>query len=106
MAFYCLKPVIGVISCLSGIFQGPGMALQTRVLRRKKYWLYQNSYVENYNSRYLTRCAMFELLTPCIAASARLEKCDYVVTRNTKDFKKSVVPSKTPTELLEILSFG
>ena len=37
------------------------------------------------------------------SACASRIKADYIVTRNTKDFKKSVVPAITPAELFELL---
>jgi len=39
-----------------------------------------------------------------IAAAARREKADYIITRNEKDFKNSPIPAITPEDLLEILS--
>jgi len=37
-----------------------------------------------------------------LAATAKREKADYIVTRNKKDFTNSPVPAIEPTELLEL----
>jgi len=37
-----------------------------------------------------------------IAAVARREKADYIITRNTKDYSKSPVPAITPAEFLTL----
>jgi predicted nucleic acid-binding protein len=37
-----------------------------------------------------------------IEVSAKDRNADYIITRNIKDFKKSVIPAKTPEELLLI----
>jgi predicted nucleic acid-binding protein len=39
-----------------------------------------------------------------IEVSAIDRNADYIITRNTKDFKKSVIPAKTPEELLLIIN--
>jgi len=39
-----------------------------------------------------------------IAAAARREKADYIITRNEGDFKNSPIPAITPEELLERLN--
>jgi len=39
-----------------------------------------------------------------IAAAARREKADYIITRNESDFKNSPIPAITPEELLERLN--
>jgi predicted nucleic acid-binding protein len=36
--------------------------------------------------------------------SALYVKADYIITRNQKDFKKSKIPVRTPTEFLSQLS--
>jgi hypothetical protein len=36
--------------------------------------------------------------------SAINRNVDYIITRNIKDFKKSVIPAKTPEELILIIS--
>jgi predicted nucleic acid-binding protein len=38
-----------------------------------------------------------------IEVSAIERNIDYIVTRNIKDFKKSIIPAKTPEELLSII---
>ncbi|WP_010253301.1 PIN domain-containing protein [Treponema primitia] len=38
-----------------------------------------------------------------VAATAYREKADYIVTRNAKDFKNSLVPAVTPEELISIV---
>jgi hypothetical protein len=38
-----------------------------------------------------------------IEVSSKQNDADYILTRNTKDFKKSIVKSITPEELLVIL---
>ena len=35
--------------------------------------------------------------------SARPLSCDYIITRNTKDYKKSVLEAKTPSEILSLI---
>ena len=37
-----------------------------------------------------------------IAAIARREKADYIITRNTKDYSKSPIPAITPEEFLAL----
>jgi predicted nucleic acid-binding protein len=39
-----------------------------------------------------------------IEVSAIERNADYIITRNIKDFKKSVIPAKTPEEMLFILN--
>jgi predicted nucleic acid-binding protein len=39
-----------------------------------------------------------------IEVSAINRNIDYIITRNIKDFKKSVIPAKTPEELILIVS--
>jgi predicted nucleic acid-binding protein len=39
-----------------------------------------------------------------IEVSAIDRNVDYVVTRNTKDFKRSVIPAKTPEELILLIN--
>ncbi|MCL2758591.1 MAG: PIN domain-containing protein [Treponema sp.] len=39
-----------------------------------------------------------------IAAAARREKADYIVTRNEKDFENSPVPAITPEQFLQTLA--
>jgi len=38
-----------------------------------------------------------------IEVSAIERKIDYIITRNIKDFKKSIIPSKTPEELILLI---
>jgi predicted nucleic acid-binding protein len=37
-----------------------------------------------------------------IAAIARREKADYIITRNIKDYSKSPIPAITPEEFLAL----
>jgi predicted nucleic acid-binding protein len=39
-----------------------------------------------------------------IEVSAIERNADYIITRNIKDFKKSIIPARTPEELLSILN--
>jgi len=39
-----------------------------------------------------------------IEVSAIEKNIDYIITRNIKDFKKSIIPAKTPEELLSIIN--
>ena len=39
-----------------------------------------------------------------IEVSANENNVDYILTRNIKDFKKSIIPAKTPEELLLVIN--
>jgi hypothetical protein len=39
-----------------------------------------------------------------IAVSAVERNADYIITRNIKDFQKSIIPIKTPEELLILIN--
>jgi len=39
-----------------------------------------------------------------IEVSAIERNADYIITRNIKDFKKSIIPARTPEELLSIIN--
>jgi predicted nucleic acid-binding protein len=41
-----------------------------------------------------------------IEVSAIDRNVDYIITRNIQDFKKSIIPAKTPDELLSIINNG
>lgn len=70
-------------------------------------WLVNTLEIAPCNSKVLAAAintSMDDLEDAVVACSARHAECDYIVTRNKRDFARSPVPAISPEELLDILA--
>lgn len=99
----------GVIGCFSAHAAGTIFYLVSRLTdektaRRAIGWVLANMEIAPCDSSILQKAHESEMsdFEDAIATYAGVQaKCELIVTRNTKDFEKSVIPALTPQEFVE-----
>lgn len=75
--------------------------------RRASGWLVNTMTITPCDAKVLTaaiKTSMSDLEDAVVACSARVAECDYIVTRNKRDFSGSPIPAIAPEELLDMLA--